>query len=222
VHKREEVSREPWVVFPGNLQGRQIREGGPKGATLVTVRNGRVGEAEHRALDLFRWAHIEVPLKGETDLDGAMARVGAALAAALEAAEGRPLAARVTFCGPTPLHGKLLGTIDEVRQGVISEGRHFGADRVWIEQVKIATVPMSDFADLRGRPDAVGRLVNSLDGLIEEALDDLLGDYPQRLRDRMSGIDLPADHPLVCGRGETHALLAAARDLVLAELAQEA
>ena len=38
VHKREIVSQDPWIVFPGNLQGRHINEDGPKGATLVTVR----------------------------------------------------------------------------------------------------------------------------------------------------------------------------------------
>jgi DNA repair protein SbcD/Mre11 len=222
VHAREEVNREPWVVFPGNLQGRQIREGGPKGATLVSVRGGRVQAVEHRPLDEFRWSHIEVPLNAETDLDGAMARVGRALAAAVAAADGRPLAARVTLCGPTSLHGTLLGTIEHIRQGVIAEARHFCSDRIWIEQVRTATTPMLDFAELRSRPDAVGRLVNSLDGLIEEACDGLLGDYPQRLRDRIPDIDLPADHPLAAGGHATLGFLKAARDLVLAQLAQEA
>ena len=35
VHAREVVSREPWIVFPGNLQARHLRETGSKGATLV-------------------------------------------------------------------------------------------------------------------------------------------------------------------------------------------
>jgi hypothetical protein len=185
------------------------------------VRNGRVAAVEHRVLDLVRWSQIRVPLLEETDFDGALARAGRALAAELEAADGRPLAARVTFCGPTPLHGRLLGAAEPVRQGVIAEGRHFGTDRIWIEQVKIATAPLLDFADLRRRPDAVGRLVGSLDGLVEEAVADLFGDYPQRLRDRMRGVDLSADHRLIETDGANRALLEAARDLILAELAQE-
>jgi exonuclease SbcD len=222
VHAREEVSREPWIVFPGNLQGRQIREDGPKGAALVSVRRGRVATVEHRPLDAVRWSHIEVPLFGVTDLDAAMERAGRGLAAALAAADGRPLATRVTFCGPTPLHGRLLGALDEVRQGVVSEGRQFGADRIWIEQVKTATVPIIDLKELRGRPDTVGRLVESLDGLVEEACADLLGDYPLRLRERIPEPELPADHPLAAAGGEVGALLWAARDLVLTRLAQEA
>ena len=34
VHERCEVSRDPWIVFPGNIQGRHSRETGAKGATL--------------------------------------------------------------------------------------------------------------------------------------------------------------------------------------------
>lgn len=36
VHQREVLHQDPWVVFPGNLQGRHIRETGPKGCALVT------------------------------------------------------------------------------------------------------------------------------------------------------------------------------------------
>jgi len=35
VHKREIVSKDPWIIFPGNIQGRHIKEAGAKGATLV-------------------------------------------------------------------------------------------------------------------------------------------------------------------------------------------
>ncbi|HET9931307.1 MAG TPA: DNA repair exonuclease, partial [Polyangiaceae bacterium] len=58
VHQREQVNREPWIIFPGNLQGRHARETGKKGATLVTVSGGRVTEVEARALDEVRWAHV--------------------------------------------------------------------------------------------------------------------------------------------------------------------
>jgi DNA repair protein SbcD/Mre11 len=53
-HAREVLSRDPWIVFPGNLQGRHAREIGPKGATVVTVRDGRMADVEARALDVVR------------------------------------------------------------------------------------------------------------------------------------------------------------------------
>lgn len=55
VHKREVISEMPWIVFPGNLQGRHARETGPKGATLVRVENNMVVDATHHDLDDVRW-----------------------------------------------------------------------------------------------------------------------------------------------------------------------
>src|SRR5262249_3429109 len=54
VHKREVLSEDPWVVFPGNLQGRHAKETGPKGATLVTIASGRIAAVEHRPVDVVR------------------------------------------------------------------------------------------------------------------------------------------------------------------------
>ena len=42
VHAHEVVARDPTIVFPGNLQGRSIRETGAKGAVLVDVADGQV------------------------------------------------------------------------------------------------------------------------------------------------------------------------------------
>ena len=133
VHAREIVHEDPWIVFPGNLQGRHMRESGPKGASLVTVREGRVAAVEECALDVLRWAPVLVPLTGESDFDGVMARVGRALSESIQMATGRPIAARVTLTGATPLHGTLIGEAERVRQGIISEGRQCGVVDVWIE-----------------------------------------------------------------------------------------
>jgi len=56
IHTREVVSQDPWIVFPGNIQGRHNRETGPKGCTVVTVEDGEVVGVEHRDLDLMRWS----------------------------------------------------------------------------------------------------------------------------------------------------------------------
>ena len=42
IHEYAELSRDPWIVFPGNLQGRSVRECGEKGAVVVDVADGRV------------------------------------------------------------------------------------------------------------------------------------------------------------------------------------
>jgi DNA repair protein SbcD/Mre11 len=219
VHAREVVHENPWIVFPGNLQGRQIRESGAKGASLVIVRDGHVASIEHRPLDVIRWCPVPVSVAGERNLDGAMARIGRALSEASGAAAGRPIAARVTLTGATPLHGHLLGQSEHVRQGVIAESRQQQGDMVWIESVVIDTQSMTDLDALRGRPDIVGRLAKALDELIDEIGIDLLDEYPERLRHRMPGIELPPDHPLREGGSD---LLKRARELVLSEFTPQA
>ncbi|MEZ6149369.1 MAG: hypothetical protein R3C09_04535 [Pirellulaceae bacterium] len=41
IHKREVLCQEPFVAFSGNIQGRHIRESGPKGCYVVTVHDDR-------------------------------------------------------------------------------------------------------------------------------------------------------------------------------------
>jgi DNA repair protein SbcD/Mre11 len=168
VHAREVVHEDPWIVFSGNLQGRQIRESGAKGASLITVHDGHVASVEHRPLDVLRWCPVNVPVAGERNLDGAMARIGRALADAVEAAEGRPIAARVMLTGASPLHGRLIAEPEAIRQGVIAEGRQQAAGSVWIEAIVIGTTSTTDFNALHGRPDVIGRLTKAFDDLIDE------------------------------------------------------
>lgn len=107
VHAHEVVSRDPWVVYPGAVQGRSVRETGAKGAVLVTVEDGRVTAVDRLVADAVRWAVAEVDLTGASDEAAAEARIAAALAAEAAAAEGRPVALRLRLTGATPLAAAL-------------------------------------------------------------------------------------------------------------------
>lgn len=99
VHQREVVSTDPWLVFPGNLQGRGPRESGSKGATLVRVRGGRVVGAEHRALDAVRFETVVADATTAHHFDEVLAASRTALKKALLSAQGRPLIARLIVKG---------------------------------------------------------------------------------------------------------------------------
>ena len=83
IHQGEIVERDPWIVYPGNLQGRSPRETGAKGAMRVTVEDGRIVAANPIALDAARWAHEFVDVAGAEDEDQALSllarRAGASL-----------------------------------------------------------------------------------------------------------------------------------------------
>lgn len=112
IHRREVVSEQPVIVFPGNLQGRHARETGPKGATLVRVADGRITALEALTLDAARFDHRAVDLAGMAAMADAVDAARAAIASAAVAAEGRPLALRLAFTGVTPLHARLLARTD--------------------------------------------------------------------------------------------------------------
>lgn len=139
VHEHAVLSREPHVVFPGNLQGRHIREAGPKGAVLVEVVDGAAERLAHLPFDVLRWARVEVDCEGAADLDAVHARTRDALAAAkADQADGRPLVARVSLHGPTTLHGALQGGSAQLRDDVRALAAQVAPD-LWIEKLVVRT-----------------------------------------------------------------------------------
>ncbi|WP_346297508.1 DNA repair exonuclease [Rhodopseudomonas sp. P1] len=138
VHAAEIVSRDPWVVFPGNLQGRSVRETGPKGAMRVTVEDGSIVDVTPLALDGARWEHLTIDLSGSTEEAQIPVLVGERLAELHKRSEGRALAVRVTLTGATPLHNKLLVNRETLQDDLRAGALQLAAD-CWIEQLKIKT-----------------------------------------------------------------------------------
>lgn len=65
VHKRAVLSERPHVVYPGNIQGRKIKETGEKGAYLVTVADGAVTGFEFRPTQGILWSKVTVDVTGK-------------------------------------------------------------------------------------------------------------------------------------------------------------
>ncbi len=209
IHTRDVVCEAPWIVFPGNLQGRHINEPGAKGATLVTVREGRVVSAEHRTVDDFRWARVTADVTGCDTEAAALAQVQPALEAALDAAEGRGLAVRVTLEGSTILYGALASA--GLKEKILNEARQL-SPLLWIEGVELRTRPRHP--PLQDRCDALGALARRIEACADAPPDDLLGEWPSQLLGKLP--PLPENHPL----NDPKTVLARARDLLLARLAE--
>jgi exonuclease SbcD len=138
VHSAEIIHRDPWVVYPGNLQGRSIRETGAKGAMRVTVEDGRIIAVEPLTFDGARWALESIDASSCASESDVLARIGAALDDLHARSDGRPLAVRIVLTGATPLHGALVAR----RDMLLDEARAIGfrvAEDCWVEQVKLAT-----------------------------------------------------------------------------------
>ena len=223
VHRREIVSKDPWIVFPGNLQGRHAREVGPKGCTLVTVENGLVTGVEERPVDVLRWAVCRVDVDGAATTNDVLDRVSRALAAQADRTEGRALAVRVHVTGPASCHGEIAADPERWTQEVRALATAVSSAEVWVEKVRFATDRPIDLAALAARDDALGSFLRELavaaDSLDESAaLRDALADVRSVLpSELLSGDDAVDPHaPELLAR-----LVAEARELLLARIARE-
>ena len=169
VHQGEVLHERPHVVFPGNLQGRHIREAGPKSAYLVTVDDGEVAELSAIHADVVRWALLHVPVDGCTQLNEVVDRVRVAIEKSVARdSDGRLLACRIELTGRGEIHSKLPAAREYLLAEARSAALGLGEEAAWIERVVIATQPVVDPATLRGREDALGELQRLLEGAGED------------------------------------------------------
>ncbi|MBF0425418.1 MAG: DNA repair exonuclease [Magnetococcales bacterium] len=183
VHAREILHTEPPVVFPGNLQGRNIRETGPKGFMLVTANDGRVRDMHFEAVDLFRWEVLPVDLEGATDLEIALAGVEQACREVWQRDPGHPLCLRVVFQGRTPLHGSLHGDPDALIAACQAKVDLVGAG-IWIEKVRVATSLEQAAGIGSERQDETGTLLRVVRDMANDpsALTELQAEFNEMLQ----------------------------------------
>ncbi len=183
VHGFAILSDTPHIVYPGNLQGRDPRETGPKGAVLVTVEDGKVASVEHQALDVVRWAAVTIDATPYDDRSLFIDEVRNRLADACEEAGDRAVAVRIKVTGKTILHHELHLQRASVMADVEDVLPTLGQD-VWVEKFSVATEPppAPDAVDptVAGRLDAeIRRLAG--DGYLAARLEEKLAEIRTKL-----------------------------------------
>jgi exonuclease SbcD len=139
VHAREVIAVEPWIVFPGNLQSRGPREVGPKGATLVQVRAGRIASIEHRPVDALRFATVVADAGEAERFDDVLSAAHIALVRASSEAEGRLLIARLVVEGAAGAACTLATSPWERRAALGAVTRALCDHSVWLDETWIDT-----------------------------------------------------------------------------------
>ena len=139
VHQFEIVSHDPAAVFSGAIQGRQIRETGPKGCVLVTVAEGQGPEPVHLALDVIRWARLTVDLSGAAIFDQILERFKDAAEPVIDGQDGLPVILRVVLGGRTDLHASMAADPGHLRQSIRAAAMAAFGDRAWVEKIEIQT-----------------------------------------------------------------------------------
>ena len=197
VHQQELISQDPMIVFPGNIQGRHIRETGPKGCMLVTVDDSGRANTDFRSLDVIRWLKCEVDASGAESGYDVVDQIYGRLENLLEQSDDRPLIVRIEVFGASKAHDGIAANPERWRNEIRSAAIDLGGGRIWIEKVNLHTKPPFErqVGELAEGP--LGELLGLLDEIrsdpgrlrtLGESLDDLLKKLPREVKDPHDGI----------------------------------
>ena len=182
VHEHQIWEGASTVVFPGNLQGRHIRETGPRGAVMVTADESGIQEIERIIVDVVRWVSLEVDVVDCNSLVEVVSAIGKQLERLLENNPSTlPIAVRVAVTGHTTAHGELFGLESQLRLEILAQAVAIGPERLWIEKVKVKTSNADDGATVKSRADALSDLQDLLEAaetdpdFLKGLQEDLLG-----------------------------------------------
>ncbi len=183
VHTRSVLATEPaMVVYPGNSQGRNPREGGPRGCYQVDIDTHGRACLEFVDTSVARWSHIELSIRESTQMDqlvDSMLEKGRDAASVFDG----PTVVRCTIRGNGPLHRDLQR--DEMHE----ELREVLQSVVVAESVRICTGPELDIESLTRTETMVSDFLK----LSERALED--PELRQKLADSLTPLFRRRDMP---------------------------
>ena len=212
LHDASQAGAAP-IVFPGNTQGRSVRECGPRGCRVVCVDDAGAVTSESHPLDVVRW-HVaavdaaKLVADGRDHPDDFLEAAVEELKAARDAADGRLVAARVVFTGTTTADADLREDPHRLAHEVRSAAAQLGG--VWVEKVRAETRPpdRGRAADLDGPLAALEEILAETaadPALLEDFAGAAVGDLRQALARALPD---PDDRPDLADPARLRSLLA--------------
>ncbi len=185
VHRRSIVCRNPWVVFPGNLQGRHARETGEKSFEIVSFEADKVVSVEPQSVAAVLWQQVDIDASTAANRDAVLEKIQDALRSVV-ANEDRLCCIRVQVFGATPAHAAIASDPMRFHNEVRACAFEVAADQIWIEQVKVATSPSVQLEQLLRRNDPLAEVVRQFsvarqDAGLQQQLVASLSDLQQKL-----------------------------------------
>lgn len=171
IHSRIILSdKAPVIVYPGNTQGRSIKETGEKGCCLVRVQADGSSEIEFHATDVLRWFQADLTIGEAETIDSLRKKLFAQQQELRMQAKQRGSISRLTITGRSNLH-EMLRQSNTVRDLLadLNDGEERRSDFAWFDSIAIKTRPVIDIDKRRDVPDLVGDFLRSADTLRQGA-----------------------------------------------------
>ncbi|TJY41365.1 DNA repair exonuclease [Cohnella pontilimi] len=163
VHDRRVLHEYPHVVYPGNIQGRSVRETGEKGVYVVRVSEAGEVRLDFRGTSDVLWMEKGVSIEGAEREQQLKDRLLEAAEEARHSAGGRPVVIRLRLEGRGVLHDALLADsaaeqwLDELREWLGSPEER--DDWVWPESLSVRTAGAANLRGLAAEEGFLGEFV---------------------------------------------------------------
>lgn len=159
VHQREILHTDPWIVFPGNIQGRHIKESGIKGCTLVQVDDTGDTHIDFLPLNSLQWIARVVDCTGISTVEEIIENIISLLVMEQENLPGCLLAVRLDLTGMCSAHAELTKAPLKWAAQIRATVSDMGNDDIWIEKIMINTQMPLDVSKLTAGKNPVAELL---------------------------------------------------------------
>ena len=147
VHKRSVTEGSCNIVMPGNPQGRDINESGPKSVSLVTVADDGSISVEERNTSIAQFERVTMDATGIDDWRDLATSISSSLRRVRDAASTDHLVARLHVTGETPLAWRIRRDLDLLKAEADDRAMVIGG--CWVEKLE-ADCRVSSHADTPG------------------------------------------------------------------------
>ncbi|HLC15690.1 MAG TPA: DNA repair exonuclease [Thermodesulfovibrionia bacterium] len=166
-HERAVLSRNPCVVYPGNIQGRHIREPNERGCFLVQVSGAGSIEMTFYPLDKIRWVALSLSIDSLSTIDQLDQRLFRMLEQKKDEVRPCSLICTMTLTGRGPLYKELAQ--DGASEALLQRLREsHGVPFAWVQRLEINCYPAFDMDTLRTGSDFAGQVVRVAESLMKQ------------------------------------------------------
>ena len=143
---------EPWIVYPGNIQGRHIREAGPKGCFLVSAnQDGISSKPKFLSTDILRWHEHMLEVKAEhTSIEGIISDLEKGLDRLAKSEAQYKIALRIHLHGQASIYHQLVTDWPALELRVRDLCASY--QNIWLEKVKNSIKPERNIHELKNSP----------------------------------------------------------------------
>lgn len=179
IHSRRVIHEgSPFIVYPGNTQGRSVKETGAKGCYIIDVNDTGDTKLRFHTTEAVRWEQRSLAIDQLQDEQDLKDRLDQFITELRNELPGIPAVVRLTLTGRGTLHRmlqqgmQLAELIHELREEQTrltnDEGR--AASFIWIESCRVETGAEIPFEQLLEQESFVGDMLRLSESLLRDEL----------------------------------------------------